>query len=59
MNLQKQQAPMTVEQQINNLKALNLTIENESYARQFLNDVSYFRFVKAYSLGLKRCKNYE
>lgn len=53
MNLQKQQTPMTVEQQINNLKTLNLTIENESYARQFLNDVSYFRFVKAYSLGLK------
>lgn len=53
MDLQKQQAPMTVEQQINNLKSLNLTIENESYARQFLNNVSYFRFVKAYSLGLK------
>ena len=25
----------------------------EDYARSFLNDVSYFRLIKAYSLGLK------
>ena len=53
IELKTLQAPMTVEQQLNNLKELNLTIEDETYARQFLNDVSYFRFIKAYSLGLK------
>ena len=25
----------------------------KKFAREFLNDVSYFRFIKAYSLGLK------
>lgn len=44
---------MTIEEQIENLKALNLKIEDEAFAARFLNDVSYFRFVKAYSLGLK------
>lgn len=53
MELRKQQAPLSVEQQIENLKTLNLTIEDEDLAARFLNDVSYFRFIKAYSLGLK------
>ncbi|MDE7313299.1 MAG: Abi family protein [Eubacterium sp.] len=53
MELKKQQEPLSVKQQIENLKALNLTIEDEAAAMNFLNDVSYFRFVKAYSLGLK------
>lgn len=53
MELKKQQEPLSVEQQIANLKALNLTVENETLAAEFLNDVSYFRLIKAYSLGLK------
>lgn len=44
---------MTIEEQIRNLKDLNLTIADEALAASFLNDVSYFRFVKAYSLELK------
>lgn len=47
------QPPLTVEDQIQNLQALGLIIEDEAYARTFLNDVSYFRLIKAYSLGLK------
>ena len=53
MEKKKQQVPLDVAGQIENLKSLSLIIEDENYATQFLNDVSYFRFVKAYSLGLK------
>ncbi len=53
MGLKQQQIPLSVKQQIDNLKSLNLTIQDESLATSFLNDVSYFRFIKAYSLGLK------
>lgn len=49
----QQQIPLTIEEQIQNLRALNLTFKDENYAKSFLNDVSYFRFIKAYSLGLK------
>jgi len=49
----KQQRPLTVPEQIENLKQLNLQVSDEEFAKQFLNHVSYFRFVKAYSLGLK------
>lgn len=47
------QPPLTVEDQIQNLRSLNLTIEDEEYAKTLLNDVSYFRLIKAFSLGLK------
>ena len=47
------QIPLSVEDQIKNLVSLNLIIEDEVYAQDFLNDVSYFRLIKAYSLGLK------
>jgi abortive infection bacteriophage resistance protein len=53
MEFKKQQKPFTVEEQIKNLHNLGLIIEDEIYAKNFLNDVSYFRLVKAYSLGLK------
>ena len=53
MTLKKHQPPMGIEEQIENLKSKNLIIENESEAHKFLNDVSYFRLIKAYSLGLK------
>ena len=49
----KQQRPLTVPEQIENLKQLNLQVSDEEFAKQFLNYVSYFRFVKAHSLGLK------
>ena len=53
MELKKHQEPLSVGQQIKNLKALNLLIEDEAAAVKFLNNVSYYRFIKAYSLGLK------
>lgn len=47
------QLPLTIDEQIQNLKKLNLQFCDIDYAKSFLNDVSYFRFIKAYSLGLK------
>jgi abortive infection bacteriophage resistance protein len=44
---------MNVDEQIKNLKDLGLTIEDEGSAKTFLNNVSYFRLIKAYGLGLK------
>ena len=49
----EQQAPLSVDDQIKNLIDLGLIIEDEEYAKTLLNDVSYFRLIKAYSLGLK------
>jgi len=54
MELKAQQEPTNVEQQIENLKNIGLIIEDEESAKKFLNDVSYFRLIKAYSLGLKK-----
>lgn len=51
--LKEQQPPLDIEGQIENLKSIGLIIENEDNAKEFLNDVSYFRLIKAYSLGLK------
>lgn len=53
MELKKHQPALTIDEQIDNLNELGLIIENEEYAKGFLNDVSYFRLIKAYSLGLK------
>lgn len=53
MELKSQQPAMTIAQQIENLKALGLIIEDIEHAESFLNDVSYFRLIKAYSLGYK------
>lgn len=51
---------MNVDQQIGNLKMLGLRIVNEEYARRILNDISYFRLIKAYGLGLKgKNKNFD
>lgn len=49
----KHQPPIDVDKQIENLKCLGLTIEDEASARIFLNDVSYFRLIKAFGSGLK------
>lgn len=51
--LKEHQPSMTIEEQIENLRKIGLVIKNEEYAKQILNDISYFRLVKAYSLNLK------
>ena len=52
-NLKPHQPPMNIEEQIENLKSLGLAFQDMDKARRILNDISYFRLVKAYSLGLK------
>ena len=54
MQPRKQHQPaLPIEKQIENLKRLGLSFEDEDSAGDFLRDVSYFRLVKAYSLNLK------
>ena len=45
--------PLDINDQIANLKSIGLIIEDEKYASSMLDDISYFRLVKAYSIGLK------
>jgi len=51
--LKEHQPQMSINEQISNLRDKGLIIEDEEKAELFLNDVSYFRLIKAYSLGLK------
>ena len=51
--LKKHQKAMTIDEQIKNLRSLGLNVSDEEYARKVLNDISYFRLIKAYGLGLK------
>lgn len=51
--LKVHQPPMTIDEQVENLKNNGLIVDDEEYAKRILNDVSYFRLVKAYSLNLK------
>jgi abortive infection bacteriophage resistance protein len=51
--LKQHQDPMTIEEQIKNLKEIGLIVADEEYAKKILNDISYFRLIKAYSLGFK------
>jgi len=51
--LKEHQPSMTIEEQVKNLKEIGLIISDEEYAKKILNDISYFRLVKAYSLNLK------
>ena len=51
--MKKLQRPLTISEQIENLKSLGLDIPDEDLAACFLNDVSYYGFIKVYSLGLK------
>ena len=44
---------MTIDEQVKNLKNIGLIVKNEEYAKRILNDISYFRLIKAYSLNLK------
>ncbi|MDR2090572.1 MAG: Abi family protein [Clostridiales bacterium] len=55
--LKAQQPPINVKKQIANLREKGLTIHDEKYAEAFLENVSYFRLIKAYSLELKVSKN--
>lgn len=47
------QPAISVKDQIRNLKSLGLTFGDESAAETFLKEVSYFRLIKGYSIGLK------
>ena len=38
---------MTIDEQVENLKELGLVINDEEAVKEFLNDVSYFRLIKA------------
>ena len=51
--LKKHQKPLEVKDQVKNLKSIGLIIKDEDKAEKLLNDISYFRIVKGYSLGLK------
>ena len=51
--LKQHQPAMTIDEQIENFKSLGLIINDEEYAKRILNDISYFRLIKAYSLGYK------
>lgn len=51
--LKEHQLPMTIDEQVENLKSIGLIINDEEYAKKILNDISYFRMIKAYSLNLK------
>ena len=51
--VKEHQPPMTIEEQVENLKKIGLIVEDEEYAKRILNDISYFRLIKAYSLNLK------
>ena len=44
---------MTIDEQVENLKELGLVINDEGEVKEFLNDVSYFRLIKAYSICQK------
>ena len=51
--LKKHQPPMTIDEQVEKLKNIGLIVDDEEYAKKILNDISYFRLIKAYSLNLK------
>jgi len=53
MCVKEHQPPLNIDEQIINLKSKGLLISDEDYTKAILNDISYFRLIKAYSLGLK------
>lgn len=46
--LKEHQSPMTIEEQVENLKKIGLIVEDEEYAKRILNDISYVRNVCAH-----------
>lgn len=54
MNEKKRHQPsMKLEEQVENLESLGLIIQDKEWAKSILNDISYFRLIKAFSLRLK------
>lgn len=51
--MKEHQPPLGLKEQVDNLKNINLIIDDDDSTIDFLNDVSYFRVIKGYSLGLK------
>lgn len=51
--VKKHQEPLGVLQQVENLKNLGLKIDDEERAIEFLNNVSYFRLIKAFGIKEK------
>ena len=43
--VKQHQPPMTIDEQIENLKNIGLIVEDEEYAKRILNDISYFRTI--------------
>ncbi len=56
--MKKYQEAISVDEQVNNLVELGLTIDDENYAKQVLQRVSYYRLIKAYSITLKKDGRY-
>lgn len=56
--MKEHEKPLSVEKQIDNLKEMGLIIEDEEYAKNLLNKVSYYRFIKGYSKRLKENGKY-
>ena len=56
--LKQHQPSMSIVEQVENLKSLGLIINDEDYAKKILNDISYFRLIKTYSLGFKPKNGY-
>lgn len=54
MEKKEHQPPLTIEDQLKNLCSLGLIVNDPEATQAFLNDVSYFRLIKAFSLGLKQ-----
>lgn len=53
MEKKQHQPACSIDELIDNLESKGLEIPNEESAKAFLDEVSYFRVIKAYSLGLK------
>ncbi len=51
--LKKHPLPIDIDKQIENLKKLGLSIDDEDNAKDVLSNISYYRLVKAYSSTLK------
>ena len=47
------QPSMMLEEQVENLESLGLIINDKEWAKSILNDISYFRLIKGFSLRLK------
>lgn len=39
--LKKHQPPMTINEEVENLKSIGLIVDDEAYAKKILNDISY------------------